>query len=85
MNGDFLSSTVLEVARIVGLTSVTARDVDLLAILGFSALLTGGGAVLKLLEGSRRISPDRRGGGGDGGRDGCNLGDFVEPESIRGV
>lgn len=41
------------------------KDVGLLAILGFSALLTGGGN--GLYDEFRLISPDRRGGGGEGG------------------
>lgn len=53
----------------------------MLAILGFSARFTGGGATL--LKVSRLSSPDLRGGGGEGGWDegrGC---DFVC--SKRGV
>lgn len=43
----------------------TFRDIGLLATLGFSALLTTGGAGLGVA--SRRNSPDLRGGGGEGG------------------
>lgn len=50
------------------------RDMGLLAILGFSALLIVGGA---LLVASRRNSPDLRGGGGDGGRDRGREGDLA--------
>jgi hypothetical protein len=57
------------------------RAKGLLAILGFSARLTGGGGALK--EASRLNSPDRRGGGGEGGLDAESLGDF--PGSKRGV
>jgi hypothetical protein len=46
----------------------------LLAILGFSALLIAGGA---LLAASRRNSPDLRGGGGDGGRERGRDGDLA--------
>lgn len=61
-----------------------ANDIDLLAILGFSARLTGGGGALALVVGgSLRNSPDLRGGGGEGGRDAGNLGDL--PGSRRGV
>jgi hypothetical protein len=56
------------------------RAIGLLAILGFSARLTGGGA---LKEASRRNSPDLLGGGGEGGLDAESLGDF--PGSRRGV
>jgi len=59
--------------------NVRARG--LLAILGFSARLTGGGGALK--EASRLNSADRRGGGGEGGLDARSLGDF--PGSRRGV
>ncbi len=58
-----------------------ARDIGLLAILGFSDLLIGGGSALK--EASRRSSADLRGGGGEGGLDAESLGDF--PGSRRGV
>jgi hypothetical protein len=58
-----------------------ARATGLLAILGFSARLTGGGGALK--EASRRSSPDLRGGGGEGGLDAESWGDF--PGSRRGV
>jgi hypothetical protein len=56
--------------------------IGLLAILGFSALLTGGGALF-MKEASRRNSPDLLGGGGEGGLDAESLGDF--PGSKRGV
>jgi hypothetical protein len=56
------------------------RAISLLAILGFSARLTGGGA---LKEVSRRSSPDLLGGGGDGGVEAESLGDFLG--SRRGV
>jgi hypothetical protein len=58
-------------ARLGG--SLSARDMGLLAILGFSDRLIGGGMALK--ETSLLISPDLRGGGGEGGTDGDNFGD----------
>jgi hypothetical protein len=58
------------------------RAIGLLAILGFSALLIGGGALF-MKELSRRNSPDLLGGGGEGGPDAESLGDF--PGSRRGV
>lgn len=57
--------------------SVTAKAGGLLAIFGFSDLLTGGGG-LKDADASLLISPDLRGGGGDGGRDGESFGDLVD-------
>jgi hypothetical protein len=57
------------------------RAIGLLAILGFSDRLTGGGGALK--EASRLNSPDLRGGGGEGGLDAESFGDF--PGSGRGV
>ena len=58
------------------------RAIGLLAILGFSARLTGGGPLFAS-ELSRRNSPDLLGGGGEGGPDAESLGDF--PGSRRGV
>lgn len=83
MNGDALSSTGREDAGISVVTSVTDNEEGLLAIFGFSARLIGGGIALKLWETSLRISPDLRGGGGEGGREGKSLGEFVD--SIIGV
>ena len=83
LKGDVLSSTVRDVAGIKVVTSVTDKVVGLLAIFGFSARFTGGGGALKLIDGSRRISTDLRGGGGDGGREGCSRGDLAE--SMSGV
>ena len=58
------------------------RAKGLLAILGFSARFTGGGAALT--EGSGLLnSPDLLGGGGEGGLDAESLGDL--PGSNRGV
>jgi len=56
------------------------RAMGLLAIFGFSARLTGGGA---LKEASLRNSPDLLGGGGEGGLEAESLGDL--PGSRRGV
>lgn len=83
MNGEVFSSIARGAAGIKVVTSVTDRDVGLPAIFGFSARLTAGGGGLKLADGSRRISTDLRGGGGDGARVGCILGDFEA--SIIGV
>lgn len=47
----------------------------LLATLGFSARLTGGGAALTKVSGLLS-SPDLLGGGGDGGLDAESLGDL---------
>lgn len=58
------------------------RAIGLLAILGFSARLIGGGTLF-IKELSRRNSPDLLGGGGEGGPDAESLGDF--PGSRRGV
>lgn len=58
------------------------RAIGLLAILGFSARLIGGGTLF-IKELSRRNSPDLLGGGGEGGADAEILGDF--PGSRRGV
>lgn len=46
------------------------------ATFGFSARFTGGGTILEGI--SRLISPDLRGGGGEGGCEGVNFGDLVE-------
>lgn len=67
-------------ARVV--TSVTESAIGLLAIFGFSDLLIGGGG-LNVMDVSLLISPDLRGGGGEGGLDGDNFGDLAE--SIIGV
>ena len=83
MKGDVFSSSVRGVAGIRVVISVTDSDVGLLAIFGFSARFTVGGGGLKLADGSRRISTDLRGGGGDGARIGYVLGDFEA--SMSGV
>lgn len=62
--------------------SAATNEFGLFAIFGFSALLTSGGTIL-FSDGSRLTSPDRRGGGGEGGRDCTNFGAFAK--SIFGV
>lgn len=63
-------------------SDLVPSEVGLLAILGFSDLLTGGGRGL-YVDSRRTISPDLRGGGGDGGCDGVSEGDLLG--SNRGV
>jgi hypothetical protein len=76
LKGDDFSSGARDVAGASVVASVNDKAMGLLAILGFSDRLIGGGMDLK--EASRRNSPDRRGGGGEGGCDGDNLGDLVD-------
>ena len=82
LNGDVRSLMFRGVLGTSCVISVTARAIGLLAIFGFSDRLTGGGGALKVMDESLLISPDLRGGGGEGGRDGDSLGDFA---SIMGV
>jgi hypothetical protein len=82
LNGEDFSSVGRDATGAKVVTSVTDNDVGLLVIFGFSARLIGGGPLMAI-DGSLLISPERRGGGGEGGRDVESLGDLVE--SINGV
>ena len=80
LNGEDLSVERGGPGSSVVVSERNVRAMGLLAILGFSARLTGGGA---LKEASRRNSPDLLGGGGEGGLEAESLGDL--PGSSRGV
>lgn len=80
-NGEACSSGNGDKIAVVA-SDLAPSEMGLLEILGFSDLLTGGGRGL-YVDSRRIISPDLRGGGGDGGCDGVSEGDLLG--SSRGV
>ena len=85
--GGLLNGETLSLFRRVLISNAwlaSARYEDRDGISGFSALLTGGGIGFVSLT-SRRISVDRRGGGGEGGWEGVSRGDLRDSRmGVRG-